>query len=106
MSHYQRFQNSEYLFYAISTVQLYKARQNVSVCGRLRQDGVEPRDLVQNVHLVMRNIRGTQSYCHKAYTDLLAMVKNLGPPHYYINLYIWWHGVRTCLLLIAAKVLN
>lgn len=34
----------------------------------------------------MKNIRGTQSYWHKAYTDLLAMVKNLGTPYCYITL--------------------
>ncbi|CAG4958798.1 unnamed protein product [Colias eurytheme] len=86
MSNDKRFQFNEYIFYALSLVELCKAQQNVSVCGRLRQDGAEPTDVVQNVHLVMRNIRGTSAYWHKAYTDLLAMVKNLGPPHWYLTL--------------------
>lgn len=86
MSSDRRFQFNEYLFYALSIVELCKAQQNVSVCGRLRQDGAEPTDIVQSVHLVMRNIRGTSAYWHKAYTDLLAMVKNLGPPHWYLTL--------------------
>lgn len=85
MSNKKRFQNNEYLFYALSIVELCKAQQNVSVCAKLRQNGAQPNDVVQNVHLMMRNIRGTSSYWHKAFTDLLAMVKNLGPPHWYLT---------------------
>lgn len=59
MSREKRFQSNEYLYFALSVVELYKAQQNESVCGRLRQDGAEPTNVVQNVHLVMRNIRGT-----------------------------------------------
>lgn len=82
----KRFQTIEYLFYALSAVELLRARQNVSVCGRLRQDGIQPEDLIQNIHLCMRNIRGTSSYWHRAFTELMAMVRNLGPPHFYLTL--------------------
>lgn len=106
MSNESRFQSNEYLFYALSTVEIFKAQQNVSVCARLRQNGAEVRDLIQNVHLVMRNIRGTQSYWHKAYTDLLAMVKNLGPPHWYLTLScndLNWNDILKALLVADGK---
>ena len=57
MSQRKRFQSNESLCFALSIVELYKAQQNVSVCGRLRQNDAETTKVVQNVHLVMRSIR-------------------------------------------------
>lgn len=106
MSQDKRFQSVEYLFFALSLVELYKAQQNVSVCGRMRQDGAEPTNVVQNVHLVMRNIRGTYSCWHKAFTDLMAMVRNLGAPHFYITLScndLHWPDILRALLVTDGR---
>jgi len=51
MSSNKRFQNLEHLFYSLSTVKLLRATQNVSVCGWLKQNDVQPIDLIQNIHL-------------------------------------------------------
>lgn len=75
------------------------------MCGRLYQNGVES-NAVQNVHLVMRNIRGTRSFWHKAFTDLMAMIKNLGPPHFYITLScndLNWPDILKALLMAGSR---
>jgi len=56
-----RFQRIDYLFYALSMVELFRARSNISVCGRLQQNGVQATNLINNLHLSMRQIRGTSS---------------------------------------------
>lgn len=59
LSNDRRFQTNECLLYALSTVESHKAQQTVSVCGRLRQNAVQPNNAVHYVHLVMCNIRRT-----------------------------------------------
>lgn len=46
MSNDRLFQMNTYLLYALSTVELHKAQQNVSVCRHLHQNGVEPNNAV------------------------------------------------------------
>jgi len=58
-------------------MEYYRAQQNVGVCLRLRQDINRSEGLVQNLHINMRHVRG--SNCLLAnYNDLIAMMRNLG----------------------------
>lgn len=75
-----RFQRHDYLFYALSVMEFYRAKQNVGVVLRLRQGESRPENLVENIHLNMRNMRGSNAYWQSACSNLIAMVKNLGPP--------------------------
>lgn len=52
----QRFNRNVYLFFALSCVEFYRAKLSVGVCCRLRQGDSTPENLVDNIHLVMRNI--------------------------------------------------
>lgn len=67
----QRFQNG---IYANLRAINGRARQNISVYGSLRQDGVQPADLFQNIHLSTRNLRGISLFWHRAYSELMKMV--------------------------------
>ncbi|XP_076397900.1 uncharacterized protein LOC143266155 [Megachile rotundata] len=42
-----------------------------------------PQRLVDNVHLTMRNIRGSVSYWKRCCSELIAMVRSLGPPTWF-----------------------
>lgn len=75
-----RFQRNDYLFYSLSVMEYYRARQNVGVCLRLRQGNNRPEGLVQNLHINMRALRGSNAYWQTACSGLIAMVRNLGPP--------------------------
>lgn len=77
-----RFQRNDYLFYSLSVMEYYRARQNVGVCLRLRQDDNRPEGLVQNLHINMRALRGSNAYWQTACSDLIAMVRNLDSPQF------------------------
>lgn len=69
-----RFQRNDYLFYALSVMEFFRARQNVGVVLRMRQGNNRPEGLVENLHLNMRSLRGSNAYWQRACSDLLAMV--------------------------------
>lgn len=64
MSSDKRFNRNEYLFYALSIVEYFRAKSSVSVSCMMRQGHGEqtPQGLVDNMHLTMRNIRGSAAY--------------------------------------------
>lgn len=51
-----RFQRNDYLFFALSIVEYFRAKSSVSVSCRMRQGENTPQGLVENIHLTMRNI--------------------------------------------------
>ncbi|KAF9413330.1 hypothetical protein HW555_008411 [Spodoptera exigua] len=81
-----RFQRHDYLFYALSVMEFYRAKQNVGVVLRMRQGENRPENLVENIHLNMRNMRGSNAYWQSACSGLIAMVKNIGPPTWFLTL--------------------
>ncbi|KAH9634415.1 hypothetical protein HF086_000241 [Spodoptera exigua] len=87
MSNERRFNRNEYLFYALSIVEYFRAKSSVSVSCRMRQGHGEhtPQGLVDNMHLTMRNIRGSASYWQKCCSELIAMVRSLGPPTWFLT---------------------
>lgn len=87
MSADKRFNRNDYLFYALSVVEYFRAKSSVSVSCRMRQGQGEqtPQGLVDNMHLTMRNIRGSASYWQKCCSELIAMVRTLGPPTWFLT---------------------
>ncbi|GBP12651.1 hypothetical protein EVAR_10301_1 [Eumeta japonica] len=56
---------------------------------------------IEDLHLIMRNIRGTAAYWRTALLDLTAMIKAIGPPTYFVTFScndINWIDMRKALL--------
>ncbi|KAH9637609.1 hypothetical protein HF086_014773 [Spodoptera exigua] len=85
MSNETRFQKVDYLVFALSVVGYFRAKASVSVSCRMRQGQNElvPQGLVDNIHLNMRNIRGSASYWKRCCAELMAMVRSLGAPTWF-----------------------
>jgi len=100
-----RFQRNDYLFYSLSVMEYYRARQNVGVC--LRQGNNVPEGLVQNIHINMRALRGSNAYWQTACSGLIAMVRNLGPPQWVLTLSCndlnWKDILQACLIAAGRK---
>jgi len=82
-----RFQRNDYLFYFSSVMEYYSARQNVGVCLRSRQGNNRPEGLVQNLHINMKILRGSNAYWQTACSGLIAMVRNLGFPQWFLTMF-------------------
>jgi Helitron helicase-like domain at N-terminus len=78
-----RFERNDYLFYALSTFENMKVKSNISVCGKKIRLANE---MVEDVHLYVKNIRGTSSYWKTVLNELLAQIRCLGSPHLYLTL--------------------
>ncbi|KAH9639682.1 hypothetical protein HF086_002508 [Spodoptera exigua] len=101
-----RFQRHDYLFYALSVMEFYRAKQNVGVVLRMRQGENRPENLVENIHLNMRNMRGSNAYWQSACSGLIAMVKNIGPPTWFLTLScndLNWNDILKALLIAAGR---
>lgn len=85
MSHDKRFHKTDYLFFALSVVEYFRAKTSVSVSCRMRQGEHMPQGLVDNMHLTIRNIRGSASYWKRCCSELIAMVRSLGPPTWFVT---------------------
>lgn len=93
-----RFQSSSYLFYALSMKELNNVKSMISTCAKKvrNQEGA-----IEDVHLIMRNVRGSSAYWRSALTDLIAQIRCLGPPTYFITLScndLNWNDMRIALL--------
>ncbi|CAG9094543.1 unnamed protein product [Plutella xylostella] len=84
----KRFHRNDYLFFALSVVEYFRAKSSVSVSCRMRQGNGErtPQGLVENMHLTMRNIRGSASYWRRCCSELIARVRSLGAPTWFMTL--------------------
>lgn len=81
-----RFRSKEYLLYALNMVENERVRSSISICGKVRQNNQNVENLVSNLHLVMRAVRGSSAYWKTALTELIAMIKVLGPGHIFLTL--------------------
>ena len=54
-----------------------------NVCGKKIQHNNE---MVEDVHLYVKNLRGSLAYWSSAMSELIAQIRCLGPPHYFITL--------------------
>jgi hypothetical protein len=71
-------QNSEYLFYALHQFELERSNSNINIlCKNI------DNSFVNKLHMIERNIRGTQSYWAEAHSDLSAMIRAIGSPTFF-----------------------
>ena len=93
-------QNITYLLSAVNSFEKNVLSQVISVYTRIRKsasanseplrasnvtDGSNP-DLLENSYMFMKKIRGTVAYWKTTLFNLLAMIKNLGPPTLFMTL--------------------
>ncbi|GFY69349.1 helitron_like_N domain-containing protein [Trichonephila inaurata madagascariensis] len=41
--------------------------------------------MVDNIHLYLKNLRGSAAYWKTAYNELIRQIRWLGPPHYFLT---------------------
>lgn len=93
MSSSKRFAgNTDFLFYALSVIDSYRAKQKVSVCCAMKRQGgnVNNSDVFEELgirapHVYMSSIRGSSSYWRQYTGDVLAMIKQLGIPSFFFT---------------------
>ena len=81
----RHFNRNNDLFFALSVVQFCTAKSSTGVCCRLRQGNSTPENLVDNIDIAMRNIRGSAPYWSRACLELIAMIKSLRPSSWFIS---------------------
>ncbi|GIY15745.1 ATP-dependent DNA helicase [Caerostris darwini] len=77
-----RFQRNDYLFYALSFFEYYRIKSTISACGKkiVNQEGA-----IEDVHLYFKNLRGSAAYWRSALNELLAQIRCLGAPTYFVT---------------------
>jgi hypothetical protein len=84
MSNDPRYQCVDYMFYLLSKLELEKIKSCISICSsRLKKKN---NDRVDDLHVYMKCLRGYSSYWNTAKSDLLAMIRHLGSPSWFITL--------------------
>ncbi|KAG5674477.1 hypothetical protein PVAND_004445 [Polypedilum vanderplanki] len=98
-----RFQSVEYLFYALSMYEYHRIQSTINACGKK----VRGRDgVVEDLHLHMRSLRGSAAYWRTAFNELTAMIRNIGPPTWFITLScndLHWHDIIKALLIADSR---
>lgn len=94
-----RFQRTDYLFYALSMFEYLRVQSTINACGRVirGQNGV-----VEDLHLHLKNLRGSASYWRTAHNELIAFIRCVGPPTWFITLScndLNWLDMRKALLI-------
>lgn len=109
MGHDTRFNRPDYLFFVLSVVEYFRAKPSMSVACRIRQGENTPQVLVDNMHLTMRNTRGSASYWKRRCSELIAMVKSLGPPAWFVTFScndLNWGDMLKALLIADGRSAN
>ncbi|KAG5666753.1 hypothetical protein PVAND_014765 [Polypedilum vanderplanki] len=98
-----RFQSVEYLFYALSMFEYHRIQSTINACGKK----VRGRDgVVEDLHLHMRSLRGSAAYWRTAFNELTAMIRNIGPPTWFITLScndLHWHDIIKAFLIADSR---
>ncbi|XP_059150287.1 uncharacterized protein LOC131937110 [Physella acuta] len=81
----------------------YKVKASISACGKLvqGQDGQ-----VEDIHLYLKNVRGTAAYWQTALNELIGQIRCLGPPTYFVTLScndLHWLDMRKALLVADGR---
>ncbi len=83
MSSDTRYQNNEYMFYLLAKIEAEKITSKINICSsRLKANN----NRVNNLHVYMKNLRGYSSYWNSIKSDLMAFLRNLGEPTWFITL--------------------
>ncbi|XP_059161275.1 platelet-activating factor acetylhydrolase IB subunit alpha1-like [Physella acuta] len=78
-------------------------KASISACGKLvqGQDGQ-----VEDIHLYLKNVRGTAAYWRTALNELIGQIRCLGPPTYFVMLScndLHWLDMRKALLVADGR---
>ncbi len=99
-----RFQRIEYFFYALSIFENERVKATISTC--LKTVRGQGGDKVEDFHLYLKNMRGTQSYWKTALNDLIVQIRCLGPPTFFLTFScndLHWLDMRRALLIADGK---
>lgn len=102
----KRFHRTDYLFFALSVVEYYRTKSSVSVSCRFKKGEGTPQGLVDNIHLTMRNIRGSAAYWKRCCAELIAMVRSLGAPTWFATFScndLNWEDMTKALLIADGR---
>jgi len=87
-----RFQRTDYLFYALSMVEYYRIKSLISVSSKITgQNG-----RIEDIHLIMKSIRGSYAYWRNALNELIAHIRCIGPPTYFLTFSCNYLNGLTC----------
>ena len=89
--------DANYIFYAQYVTEMKQIRDNISIAlrqkaGRLSagdvSDVAQLRDMIQrdNAYQFLQNVRGSPPYFQRAVKQLIAMVAQIGCPHFFLTL--------------------
>lgn len=98
-----RFQRNDYLFYALSMFEFHRVQSTISACVQ-KVRGEE--GAVKDLHLYMRNLRGSAAYWRTAHNELIAQIRCLGPPTWFMTLScndLNWPDMRRALLIADGR---
>lgn len=99
-----RFHRNDYLFYALSMFEYYRVKSTIAACAR-KVEG-ENGNRVEDLHLYLKNLRGSAAYWRSALSDLIAQIRCLGPPTYFVTLScndLHWKDMKRGLLVSDGK---
>ena len=86
----ERFRSSEYLFHSVKRVEDERINSNINVLCKVKSletHGDEARTFrLRDVNLYMNNLRSFGAFWRTAYTQLVAMVAQLGNPFWFLTL--------------------
>jgi hypothetical protein len=74
----------EYMFYLLSKLEFEKIKSVINICSSRLKSFANTR--VDDLHVYMKCLRGYASYWNTAKSDLLAMIRQLGSPSWFITL--------------------
>ncbi len=94
-----RFQTNDYLFYALSMYEYYKVKSTIAACSK-QIEGKQGK--IEDIHLYLKNMRGSASYWRTAMNELIGQIRCLGPPTYFVTFScndLHWIHMRKALLI-------
>jgi hypothetical protein len=100
MSNDSRYQNIDYMFYLLAKIEAEKISNSINICSSRLRTSDNAR--INNLHIYMKNLRGYSSYWNSIKADLMAFLRNLGEPTWFITLSardLEWPDMINALLL-------
>ncbi|GFU35146.1 helitron_like_N domain-containing protein [Trichonephila clavipes] len=98
-----RFQRNDYLFYALSMFEIYRIKSTIATCGKKIEGH---NGMNEDVHLYLKNLKGSASYWRAALNYLVAQIRCLGPPTYFLTFScndLNWIDMRKALLIADGR---
>ncbi|GIY41783.1 helitron_like_N domain-containing protein [Caerostris darwini] len=94
-----RFQRNDYLFYALFKFEYLLVKSTIIACGRKI---VSKHGMVDDIHLYLKNLRGSAAYWKTAHNELIGQIRCLGLTHYFLTFScndLNWLDMRKALLI-------